>query len=154
MTDRREQILSRLETVLSGVNADWQVFRNKEDLTEKFWPAFVLFDGGEERDPIGEKITVQTNGLARVKMGPRVAIYVAGAPEDVGPRLNEMRLAALGSIFLDVASKTSGALGAILTPSGAVFYDGCGTMLDRGLEMTGEMVLSLSFFYPLLPFEF
>jgi hypothetical protein len=148
MTDRREAILSRLEEILATIDLASNVYRNKEDLTENMQPCFVLFDAHEEKVDIGEKIGMQSLGRAIVRMTPRIGVYVAGLPEDVGPQLNEMRVAALKSIFNDAALLST------ITLNGDMTFEGCTTALDRGAEMVGEMILSIGFVYPLNPAEF
>ncbi|MDE2467229.1 MAG: hypothetical protein KGL35_00370 [Bradyrhizobium sp.] len=159
MIDRREAILARLESVLTDmpgatISGGWSVYRNKEDLTEAMQPAFVIFDAHEERDPAGETLAAPSFGYARVKMTPRVGLYAADAAENVGPILDGMRLAALAAIFADASSSAAGTLGAYLVAPGAFTYEGAGSQLDRGAEMTGELLLSIAFFYPLKPTDF
>ena len=156
MIDRRETILSRLVDVLTNMQASamgspWNVYRNKEDLTEAMQPAFVVFDAHESRDPAGESVTYRTAGYARVKMTPRIGLYAVGLPTDVGSTLNGMRMAALQAIFADASSTSTGSIGSVLLPNGVFFYEGASSALDRGAEMTGEMILNLAFYYPLLP---
>jgi hypothetical protein len=148
MTDRREAILSRLEEILGGLDGGWQAFRNKEDLTPRMYPCFVLFDGHEDRIDSGERIGMRTQGIGLVKMTPRIGIYLSEDPETVGPDLNAMRISVLKAVLTDAALLDS------LTFNGDMFYEGAGTALDRGMEMTGEMLLSISFTYMLNPFEF
>jgi hypothetical protein len=148
MTDRRELILSRIEEILQGIDLAANVYRNKEDLTENMQPCFVLFDAHEEKVDIGEMFGMQSLGRAIVRMTPRIGVYVAGLPEDVGPQLNEMRLAALKAIFNDSTLLST------ITLNGDIVFEGCATALDRGAEMVGEMILSIGFVYPLNPSEF
>lgn len=152
MTDRRELILSRLAALLATNSGNYRVYRNKEDLTPAMQPCFVLFDAHEERQASGEGLRTPTSGHARVRMTPRIGLYVDGLPEEIGPALNAMRIMVLRLMFPDGRSIAPTLASAIV--DGVIFYDGCGNQLDRGAEMTGEMILNFSILYPLLPADF
>jgi hypothetical protein len=148
MTDRREAILSRLTDILNANDGGWTVYRNKLDLTENMAPCFVLFDGHEERVPVGESLGMRTQGIGLVKMTPGVRLYMGDDAELLGSGLNAMRVSIYKAIMTDAILLDE------LTFNGDMIYEGMHTELQRNAQIIGELTLIISFTYMLNPAEF
>jgi hypothetical protein len=154
--DRREAILAQLFTVLSGISDFKKVYRNRPmNAAATLRPALFLLDAHEHPDPEKAMEAVWRRlGLTPMRMTPEIFISLADAPENVGSDLNALRIEVLKAVFADVAAADPASLGALVTPNGDVRYEGCTTALTMASGVEGEMGVSLTFLYPLLPSEF
>lgn len=169
--DRREQILERLAAILSGLtitlsatNAANQLpvtipagnfVQNRNELPSTKIPGIILCDGDEANDPrVVRKARGQTEtGIPPqlIKMTPEIYVVLDERKPNnvnVGADLNIARLAIMAAIFPDQT------LQAIVGGNGDIMYEAGITDLARNRVMQGQMGLSLSFLYPLLPSEY
>ena len=146
--DRRESILAQLLVVLQGITDFAAVYRNRPmNASTVLRPALFLLDAHESRDPDQGKVW-QSKGITMMRMTPEIYVSLAAAPEDVGTTLNGLRISILNAVFADPT------LQSLLTDNGEILFDGTATALTMGSGVEGEMALSLTFLYPVIPAEF
>jgi hypothetical protein len=116
-------------------------------------PGLVLLDADEVKDPRfvqaqpGRKLPMGTQVM---RMTPEIYIVLdVRKPNNtnVGEDLNTARAAILDLIMHDEV------LTALVGDNGQITYDGCVTDLARNRTFRGQMGLSITFVYPLLPGE-
>lgn len=144
MTDRREQILCRLTELLGTIDGINLVARNRDEISEKSRPAIMLLDADESVE-IGPDGAKPPRSPALISMTPEIYVILGATPEEVGSILNAFRARIIKAILTDET------LSSLVGPNGQIRYDGCATGLSRGRSMEGEMGLSFSFIYPLIP---
>lgn len=149
MTDKREQILSKLFLALQGVDgvATDACVRNRDQLPVGKRPAILLLDGDEEsrRDADARgRLAASPN---RVVLKPEIYIALDSRKpnnENIGQDLNAFRAKVLKAILQDV------------TVTGLcenVFYAGLISDLAKDRTMDGQMGLAIEFTYFLKPAE-
>src|SRR5689334_18138113 len=90
--DKREDILVRIEAILSANKTEgFKVYRNRAALEENDLPAYVLLDGGEEK----QKGSDDRRAPILMLMTPQI-FYVPLPPENrtndgIGPQMSEER---------------------------------------------------------------
>jgi|SRR5579864_2485225 len=162
--DRRELILERLATILSGLTIPilggpapkvatsipaGNFVRNRNELDAKAVPGIILLDADEVQVPYKRPERGMTErGVPDtiMKMTPEIYVIldVRGITnENVGPDLNAARLAILAAVLPDQQ------LQKIVGPNGDICYDGTVTDLARNRSMKGQLGISLTFKYPL-----
>lgn len=139
--DRRELCLSHLLSILGSVEGVSTVLRNEKDISGSKRPGIILMDQDDDTGDVPQGRP--PSGPEMVSMTPEVRILVGGTSAEVGPALNAIRLKIIEVVKNDSQWPT------ILTTNGAVRFLGSGTELARGRNMSGEMVLSFMFTYPL-----
>jgi len=146
MTDTRELILARLATIAAGITGVRKVYRNQLSIDENICPAIVILDADEQIDPARPANTRHVQSPILLDLKPEIFIVLGDVPENVGPKLNTLRVAAIKSILSDAQ---------LLTLCGAqhgrISYEGCMTALGSGRAMVGEMALQFTFTYLLRP---
>jgi hypothetical protein len=147
MTDRREQILAKLETILAAIDGVQFCGRNRDQLPDGKRPAILLLDGDEE----GGRSADHRNRIGAspnlVLMKPEIYFALDDRKpqnENVGQDANAMRVKILKAVLND-----QGLTGLCTN----VFYAGVITDLARGREMIGQMGLMFEFTYALKPSE-
>jgi len=140
-TDRRELCLARLMTLLATIEGVPTVLRNEKDISGPRRPGIILMDADDDADDVPAGRPATTPEIMR--MTPEIRILVGGTAAEVGPALNALRLKVIEVVKNDSQWPT------ILTTNGSVRFLGSGTELARGRNMSGEMVLSFLFTYPL-----
>jgi len=145
MTDRREEILSRLITVCQ-VDGIRKVIRNQLSPGEDILPAVAVLEGDELADET-DPVTRPANAPRRVMMTPEIVILLGDLPEDVGTSINTIRAAIIKAVVND-----SGLLGLVIN-NHAIRYLGSATELAYGRTMEATMALKFAFTYVLLPRE-
>lgn len=154
-------ILERLTTILSGLSIELtegtipvgNFVRNRDQLTKELVPGVILLDADEVRDtrfPTNTAGRSTPPGPGMMKMTPEIYVVLdVRIPhnKNVGEDLNLARAAILDLVFRDPDLQ-------MFTGSGSIVYDGCVTDLARNRQMKGQMGLSISFTYPLIPGEF
>jgi hypothetical protein len=151
MTDRREQVLSALFTLLKAVNNVQAVVRNRGELPAATRPAVVLLDGDETaRDGVPQERGRLTAAPNLVDMSPEIYVVMDQREpknERIGEDMNAMRMAILKAIMTDAP------LIAILGSNGDIKYSGCATDMASGRSMEGQLSLNFTFTYVLKPSE-
>ena len=145
MTDRRELILERVFTLLEEVSG-WHHYRGRGDLQNVSRPALVLLDADEVASPL-PGVKTRPGAPQIVTMRPEVHVVLENSgtqKEEVGSKLNEMRLLLLRKIMRDPQ------IWELLTENGNVQYLGLDSDQGYGREMSGKMNLQLAFTYPLI----
>lgn len=143
--DKREQVLVRLEAVLTAVanGTGIQVYRDRAEFDDTELPAYVLLDGTENK-AIGSSD----------KRGPNVMLlqsqifYVPKPTENqlnvgVGPDLSTKRILLLQAVMHDSELQD------ILGDTGYIEYRGMETDMQTGGEVKGQFRLDFAFAYVL-----
>lgn len=138
--DKREDILARLFTILSGIRNITTVARNIDEMPEGSRPCIVLIDGDEARSDTSRGKAMQTVVMV---MTPRIAIGVSNSPDNLGPDINAIRAKVLPAILGDATLAT------ILGANGRITYDGLAGKLSQGSLMASDMELNFTIQYPL-----
>jgi hypothetical protein len=161
LLDRRTDILAQVETLLNGLTitlSDGTIpaanfVHNRNELPAALVPGIILLDADEVSDPRGIQAPPGRGGPPGAKlmrMTPEIYVVLdVRKPNNVnvGEDLNKARLAILGTILND---KT---LQQIVGANGQISYDGCVTDLARNRTMQGQLGISVTFVYPLVPGE-
>ena len=161
MRDRRTDILAQVHTLLNSLEitlSDGTIpaknfVHNRNELPKELVPGIILLDADEVSDPRGIQAPPGRGGPPGAKlmrMTPEIYVVLdVRKPNNVqvGEDLNKARLAILGTILND---KT---LQAIVGSNGQISYDGCVTDLARNRTMQGQLGVSITFVYPLVPGE-
>lgn len=145
--NKREEILSRLFTILEAMDAPAgfpefeTAVRNRALLDNDKCPALALLDGDETTKATGA-------GRGRIRMAPVIVtlhpqVFVLlklkkPQNEAVGTHINAYR----GGVIKAFAGDAQ--LLALIGPNGDITYDGCETDLKTGMEMTGQVQLNFS----------
>lgn len=145
MTDRREEILARLTTLLGTVEGVAGAKRNTTEVPEKKRPFIIIYDGDEEARDEAE----QGKGRSALKptimtMTPEVVVFDADKAVDVGTSLNALRAKVIKAVLSD-ATLTKLAMG--------MRYQAISTGFALGRNIEGEGVMVFAFDYALIPQE-
>ena len=144
MSDRREEILVRIEAVLTSVKApEMFVYRDRAALEDRELPAYVLLDGNEtklmessdKRNPLVMELTPQ---IFFVPVPPENQLN-----EGVGPNISEHRITLLKAIMND------NVLADLCGSNGYVEYRGMETDMQTGAEVKGQFRLDFAVAYVL-----
>jgi len=156
ITDRRSQILNRLQAILGEVIADIAgtpaplVFRNRDQIPPDKLPAMLLLDGIED--------TVLTKKSPRggpsssiMALKPEIFALLKHKPLEsesaYAPEMNAYRNAIYVRIMFDAQLLN------IMGDNGGIEYRGFQTDMQTGRSMWGELQLFFIFHYPLIPSE-
>lgn len=143
MTDKREDILSRLQAIAAAIPSPPKVLRNVIDPPDTDLPAIIIYDGdelAEERDPEQSR---PPNAPRRIKLTPEIVIMLGAAATDVGTSLNVIRAA----LYKAIASDST--LNEIVLDRIGIHYLGANTELARGRTLEGKMTMHFVFTYGL-----
>lgn len=136
---KREQILSRLENILSSINGVVAFDRNEINVNEHKLPYVVMLDGDEITDESSYGRGRPPNGPLRIGMMPEIYVIVREG-DQVGPRLNVLLARIKHAIVNDPQL-----IG--LAMDGDIRYEGSQTALALGRSMSGEMGLNVTIYY-------
>lgn len=145
MSDRREEILTRLLVIAQGIDGIVAAYRNKDELGEKMRPAIVILDADEAANDGDNNRGRPFASMRRVTMTPELYIVLGGKPDTIGTDINALRAKLIKAVLTDAT------LASILTVNGSMSYEGCVTSLARGRTMEGECSVIFSFTYILNP---
>lgn len=154
MTDRREDILSRIKTILDGIPG-YNVYRNRGDLPKLELPALVLLDADEDVPlvPGGAAAPAKARPasapvLVRLKPEIYVALKNRGTQNTgVGEDLSAARVTIIKAIMQDNTLPTS------VGNNGQITYVGCQADMGYRRELEGKLLILFSFTYPLIMSE-
>jgi hypothetical protein len=152
-TDKREQILLRLQAILGGITglAPTQVFRDRGEFDEEraVFPFSVLLDGTER------KLSEGRDGRGGVvlpmimELSPQIFLMlkpkVLNKASEYGPEISGWRVKVIKAIFYDSA------LLALLGANGGIDYRGMDTDMQTGQNMEGQIRFNFAFRYVLNP---
>lgn len=143
MTDKREAILQRLETILKTIDGVKETVRNGTVTSGNKRPCIELYDGDEQRavDPPNGR---QGRGPMIISMTPEIYAQVSELAEEIGPAVNELRATIIKAIMTDEELLE-------LAGQGAVVYEGCSNTLAKASKISGELSLAFSITYVLDP---
>jgi hypothetical protein len=168
--DRRQEILDRLEALLSGMTISLagdgsttstpalipagNFVRNRNELPADKLPGIILLDADEVNDyslvPKSGRVMSQM-ATQILKMTPEIYIVLDTGRKphnkNAGKDLNLARLAIMGKIIPDSTIQE------LCGSFGKVVYDGSITDFARNRVMKGQMGLSITFSYPLIAAE-
>lgn len=159
--DRRQLILSRLMTLLSGLTITLtdgstipagHIVHNRDELPQELVPGIILLDADEVKDQRFPSIQGRGSrpGPGMMKMTPEIYVVLdVRKPTNInaGEDLNLARAAILNAILHDPTLDT------ITGSGGSIVLDGCYTDLARNRQMKGQMGMSICFGYPFIPDE-
>lgn len=143
--DKREHILARLTEVLQGLG---RAKRNDPDAPEGLRPAYMLFDGDEDRAAVMKAPNRPSAQPHVIEMRPEVYFVDNGTdPALVGRVLNEAAAAVTHAVLNDaeLLSYTMDGRGAV--------YDGARVFVDPGREVEGNLAVDFTFRYVFHPDE-
>lgn len=143
MADKREQILARLETVLTALPGYKVVTRNAQNLPEQVRPAIVILDSDEE--VLQHSASPSARAITMVKMTPQIFVLDDGRSTEIGTTMNAHRAAVIKAVATDTELRT------LCGTNGSVQYESCITGLASGRSLEGEMGVYFSFVYHLDP---
>lgn len=147
MTDKREQILVRLEAILvETATTGTNVYRDRADLEDNELPAYVLLDGNETKQ-VGASDVGGRRGPQIMLLTPQI-FHVPVPPENqlnvgIGPTISEHRVLLLRAIMMDES------LSLLLGSNGYIEYRGMETDMNTGAEAKGQFRLDLALAYVL-----
>lgn len=167
VTDRRDMILDRLATILTGLTSTVSLtgtngtpstlkeggfVQNRNELPDGLTPGIILMDGDELQ---GMKTVIPGRTPPRIapqimKIVPEIYVVLdVRKPNNVNVRedLSICRLAILSAIYNDKM------LLDLVSTNGRVEVEAIVTDLARNRPMKGQMGLSIAFYYPLIPGE-
>ena len=167
--DRRQEVLARVFALLSGLNIPLlggpvagaapikagNIVHNRNELPAELVPGIILLDADEIKDP---RVQLPARGLIErgvppsiMKMTPEIYVVLdvrGPTVQNAGADLNTARLAILAAILPDKQ------LQSIVGTNGNILYDGCVTDFARNRTMKGQLGVSITFTYPLVPGEY
>jgi hypothetical protein len=146
VTDRREEILSRLFEILDDIPGVSTVYRNNPDPNEAKMPAVVLFDADEELADPQPKASGRGEPATTVQfmvMRPEVHILLSARAADAGTRLSELR----SRIFKAIV--TDSVLAGLADTNGKITLEACRSGFAAGRAMTSELKMEFSLTYVL-----
>lgn len=168
VNDRRQLVLDRLYALLGGLTIQLaggpsgpvqivpgNITRNRNELDKTKVPGILILDADETKDsraqlpPRGMTETGVPSSI--MKMTPEIYVILDTRGienENVGLDLNTARLAILAAVLPDSMLQN------IVGANGNIVYDGCVTDLSRGRQMKGQLGISITFTYPLIPNEY
>jgi hypothetical protein len=156
MTDTREAILTRLETVLGNITGITAVYRDRGEMPIEKLPAAILLDGSEI---IAQQITPNKS----VRMPPAIftlvpQIFIVLKPRDdmtnttldgveapIGPEISAYRLQVIDAIVNDSE------LLSLVGSNGQILYRGADTDMQSGSSMVGQLQMHFDFNYVFVP---
>lgn len=151
--DRRELILARLFVICQSFAPDTvslrRIKRNVTNISGKAGPAIVLMDGNE--DALHEPTARRAGKVVSVKpfaMLPKIQLFDYGSSEEIGPKLNALRLAMIVRVEDDEELINIGG-----TSYGLVQYIGCEPEIDTGEKAEGRIDVKFVVNYPLIGSE-
>lgn len=158
--DRRGLITARLFELFSGLTIPLTASQipaghfvhNRNELPGEKLPGIIVLDADETRDPTalmrpGRELAP---GPSLMRMTPEIYVVLDGRqPQNkfVGEDLNLARAEILAKVLHDPE------LLFITGSNGGIIYDGCVTDLARNRTMKGQLGMSITFVYPLIPGE-
>jgi hypothetical protein len=157
--DRRQLILTRLEALLNsltitlttGTIPAGNFVHNRDQLPKELVPGVILLDADEVKDPrVLPSAGRSLPGTSLMRMTPEIYVVLdvrTPTNKDVSEDLIKARAALLSAVLHDEG------LNSITGANGEVVYDGCVTDLARNRTMRGQMGVSFTFTYPLIPGE-
>lgn len=156
MTTKREQILSRIHTLLGTVSGITAAYRDRAEFPDDKLPAACVLDGGEQ--------VIQDLGPNKfVKMPPAIfaltpQVFVVLRPRDnlanetldgvaapVGPELSDW----LDKIITAVVNDPT--LLSLVGSNGQILYRGCETDMQTGSSIIGQLQVNFEFHYVFIP---
>jgi hypothetical protein len=159
MFDRREAILSRLETILGTVPGILGAYRDRGDFQPTdvetgidILPAAVLLDGKESVGLAGkyDPNTMQC-GPSLMALEPQIFIIMKPAADinntGIGQAMSLMRSQLINLVLQDIELKV------LLGQNGALSYKGMMTDMQTGSTIQGQMQLEFVLVYVLDPRE-
>jgi hypothetical protein len=121
MTDRREDILSRLVFVCGAVDGVTAAVRNRLDVSKLQRPAVAIFDGAEQLldAPMSVRGIPGHSEIQRMELSPLISIHIRGTDTaDAGTLLSLYRSRVLAAVLNDSM------LLATVMPNGGIRYEG------------------------------
>ncbi len=143
MRDRRSEILARLPELFDDIPGIIAIYRNRDATYEKTRPSIIINDADEEADEQNVSQSVRRSSNI-VRMTPEIFVSVSGCGEEVSTEINRIRCEIIKRVYADPVIKS------VTGPNGDVHYGGCTTAMASGRRMEGEVVIMITFTYPLL----
>jgi hypothetical protein len=150
--DRRELILVRLFEICQGFSTDVplrRIHRNRTNISGKAGPAIVLMDGIE--DAVNEPTARRAGKVYasyNIAMLPKIQLFDYGSHEEIGQKLNALRLKMIIRVQDDDQLIAIGG-----TSYGLVQYMGCEPEIETGEKAEGRIDVKFAIHYPLIASE-
>jgi len=144
--DVRELILARMAVIAATIDGVDYSARNELDLSDQRGDSLIIWDGDEPQPP--DQVRRDALHKQIVTMLPIVEISLAGKPEDVGQKLNALRMRTLKAFMTDAT------LLALTLNSRSIAYKQCQTGFSRARQTQASMGLGLAITYALKPSDF
>lgn len=151
--DRRELILARLFVICQSFAPDLvplrRIYRNRTNISGKSGSAIVLMDGNE--DAMSEPTARRAGRVVAVKpfsMLPKIQLFDYGSSEEIGTKLNALRLQMIVRVEDDNELIEIGG-----TSYGLVQYIGCEPEIETGEKAEGRIDCKFVVNYPLIGSE-
>ncbi|MCW2854367.1 MAG: hypothetical protein JWM84_4031 [Nocardioides sp.] len=145
--DRREAILARLLEIAAAIPGIVLAARNRPDFSDRARPAILILDADETADDREKGRGRAANAPNLVGMTPEIHVLLGGKHEQIGTQINALRVLLLKAVLTDEALRT------IVGPNGEIRYEACATDLAAGRAVEGNLGVSFTFTYPLIPSE-
>jgi hypothetical protein len=151
--DRREEMLARLFVICQSFDPAVvplrRIYRNRTNISGKSGPAIVLMDGTEETPfELSARRAGVVAKLSALTMLPRIQLFDSGSSEEIGTKLNALRLQMIVRVQDDAQLVEIGG-----TSYGMVQYLGCEPEFDTGEKAEGRIDIKFAITYPLIGSE-
>ena len=145
--DRREAILARLLEIAEGIPGIALAARNRPDFSDRARPAILILDADETADDREKGRGRPSHSPNIIGMTPEIHVLLGGKHEQLGSSINALRALLLKAILMDAELRT------IVGANGDRRYEACATDLAAGRSVEGNLGVSFTFTYPLIPSE-
>ena len=142
--DRRLEILKRLPILFKDIPGILRVTRNNVAVEEKGRPEIIINDGDETASDQNQKQSVRRSPNV-ITMTPEIMVYSTGDHETASADLHRIRSEIIKRVYTDTT------ISELTGPNGDVYYGGCEVRYAAGRRLEGEMMITISFSYPLIP---
>lgn len=143
--DRRELILARMATLLSGMTGVVKFWRNYAGANVTQRPAVILLDGTEVATLPSGRDRMSNNVYS---LQPQIFVLLADDSKDdnanVAANIAAWRIKIIQTLGSDAT------LHGLLTSNGGIDYNGLETDMQNGMLMRGEVQFNFSIRYPLV----
>lgn len=144
MADKREQILTRIQAILGGIEGLDLVLRNDIEIPEDRLPAAVLLDGDEQTRGGSFDRKRPAYGPLIMDMMPEIYVLTQNDPAEVGQAISGFRGKIVQALCTDPQL-------ARLAFEGDIRYMGMQTGLALGRSVQGEMGMMFHVAYHMDP---
>ncbi|MBR0687347.1 hypothetical protein JQ594_15555 [Bradyrhizobium manausense] len=151
--DRREAILAQLLAIATAAPGVRTAARNRDAPSDEESPAIIIYDGDEqvlESSDVPGNIQKPATKPRIIPMSPTIEVMLGGKPEEVGTKINDLRVYLLKTIIQD-ETLASLVVSDVASPPMArgIHYLGCSMGSNLGRSLQANLVLNFAFTYVL-----